>query len=212
MSSIKQPERCWTKYSRGYSSHSPLNNIPAPGAVSTTFSVQMATSGVANRFQQHGLQIALSIATCISSSGMSVSGTSVQGTNLEIMCILTSNTPGGITTYRECSAMPTPRQPKPNSRRSMLTEDPTGFDTFPVLWGTSLSPTSSIQCRLACFTTSRSGFSTSWRRMNGSTSKMQSGYPCLLTTTSHQKISHMRKFLNGMGRRWRKWVGTCLDL
>ena len=28
----------------------------------------------------------------------------------------------------------------------------------------------------------------------------QSGYLCLLTMTSHQKISHIRKFFNGMGR------------
>jgi hypothetical protein len=80
------------------------------------------------------------------------------------------------------------------------------------LWVTSPSPTSFIQCRSACLTTSRSGFSTSWRRTNGSPSTMQSGYPCLLTTTSHQKISHTRKFLNGMGRRWRKWVGRWLEL
>jgi hypothetical protein len=38
------------KYSGGYASHSPLNKIPALGAGITTFSVQMATSGVANRF------------------------------------------------------------------------------------------------------------------------------------------------------------------
>jgi hypothetical protein len=36
---------------------------------------------------------------------------------------------------------------------------------------------------------------------NRSTSTMQSGYPYLLTMTSHQKISHMKKFLNGLGRR-----------
>jgi len=148
--------------------------------------------------------MALSIATYIISSGMSVFGASVQRTNLEIMSLLTSNTPGGITTYIERSAMPTPRQPMPNSRRAMFTEDSTCFDIFPVSWETSLSPTSSIQCRSACLITSRSGFSNSWRRTNGSTSTMQSGYPCLLTTTSHQKISHMKKFLNAMGRRWRK--------
>jgi len=34
----------------GYSSHLPLNNIPAPRAGITTFSVQMVTSGVANQF------------------------------------------------------------------------------------------------------------------------------------------------------------------
>ena len=35
------------------------------------------------------------------------------------------------------------------------------FDIFPVLWAISLCPTSSIQCRSACLTTSRSWFSTS---------------------------------------------------
>jgi hypothetical protein len=95
------------------------------------FSVQMATSGVANRFYHHDLQIALSIATYIISSGMSVFGASVQRTNMEIMFLLTSNTPGGMTTYIEHSAMPTPRQPMLNSRRAMATEDSTGFDIFP---------------------------------------------------------------------------------
>jgi len=89
------------------------------------------------------------------------------------MFILTSNTPGGITTYIECSAMPTRRQWMPNSRRAMFTEDSMCFDVFPVLWATFLSPTSPIQYRLSCLTTSRSGFSTSWRRTNGSTSTMQ---------------------------------------
>ena len=97
------------------------------------FSVQMATSGVANWFWQHGLQIVQSIATYIISSGMSVFGASVQRTNLEIMSLLTSNTPGGITTYIERSAMPTPRQPMPNSRHAMFTEDSMCFDIFPVL-------------------------------------------------------------------------------
>jgi len=212
MSSGEHTKRCWTKYSGGYSSHSPLNKIPALGAGTTTFSVQMASSAVANRFQQHGLQIVQSIATYIISSGMSALGASVQRPNLEIICILTRNTAGGITTYIERSAMPTPRQRMPNSGRAMFTEDSTCFDIFPVLWAFSRSPTSSIQCRSACLTTSRSGFSTSWRRTNSSTSTMESSYPCLLTTTSHQKISHMRMFLYGMGRRWRKWAGTCLEL
>jgi len=172
----------------------------------------MATSGIANRFWQHGLQIALSIATYIISSAMSVFGAIVQRTNLEIISLLTSNTPDGITTYIERSVMPTARQPMPNSRHAMFTEDSTCFDIFPASWATSLSPTCSIQCRSACLTSSRSGFSTSWRGTNGSTSKMQSGYPCLLTTTSNQKISHMKKFLNGIGSRWRKWAGTCLEL
>jgi hypothetical protein len=34
------------------------------------------------------------------------------------------------------------------------------FNIFPVFSTTSLCPTSSIQCRLVCLTTSRSGFST----------------------------------------------------
>jgi hypothetical protein len=67
----------------------------------------MATSGVANQFELYGLQIALSIATYIISSGMSVFGASVQRTTLEMMSLLTSNTPGRITTYIEHSAMPT---------------------------------------------------------------------------------------------------------
>jgi len=127
------------------------------------------------------------------------------------MALLMSNTPGGITTYRECSAMPTPRQPMLNSCRAMFTEDSTRFDIFHVSLVPSQSPTSSIQCRLAYLTTSRSGFSTSWGHTNGSTSTMQSGYPCLITMTSHHKIILMRKSLNGMGRRWRRWAGTCLD-
>jgi len=103
------------------------------------------------------------------------------------MSLLTSHTPGGITTNVERSARPTPRQLMQNSRRAMFTMDSTCFDIFPVLWVTSLSPTSSIQCGSACLTTCRSRFSPSWRCTNGSTSTMQSGYPCLLTMTSHQK-------------------------
>jgi hypothetical protein len=58
----------------------------------------MATAGIANRFQQHGLQNAQSIATYIISSGMSAFGATVQKTKLEIMSLPTSNTPGRITT------------------------------------------------------------------------------------------------------------------
>jgi hypothetical protein len=65
------------KYSGGYSSHSPLNNIPAPRAGITMFSVKTATSGVANRFYQHSVQIAQSIATYIILNSMSVFGASV---------------------------------------------------------------------------------------------------------------------------------------
>ena len=139
-------------------------------------------------------------------------GVYVQRTTLQIMCILTSNTPSWITTYIECSAMPTPRRPMQNSHRARFTEDSMCFDIFLVLWATSLSPTFSIECRSACLITSRSGFSTLWRRTNGSTSTMHCYYPHLHTMTSYHKISHMRKFLNGMGRRWKKWAGTCLEL
>jgi hypothetical protein len=68
----------------------------------------------------------------------------------------------------------------------MFSADSTNFDIIPVLWATFLCPTSSIQCRSACLTTSTSGFCTARRCKNGSTSMMQSGYPCLLTTTSHK--------------------------
>ena len=49
---------------------------------------------------------------------------------VEIMCLLTNNTPGGITTYIERSAMPTPRQPMPNSHCTICTEDSTYFNIF----------------------------------------------------------------------------------
>jgi len=175
------------------------------------FCVQEATSGIVNRFKQHHLQIGLSIATYIIFSGMSVYGASVQTINMEIMSLLPTNTPGGITTYIECTAMLTPRKPMLNSQCTICTEDSTCFNIFPVSWGTSNRPTSFIKCRLACFNSLRSGLSTCWRRMNSSTSMMQSGYPFLLTTTSHQKISQMRKFFNGMERRWMTWAGTCLE-
>jgi len=139
-------------------------------------------------------------------------GASVQRTNLQVMSILTSNTPGRITTYIERVAMPTPRQPIRSTRRAMCMEDSMCLDQFPVSWLTSWSLTSSIEWRSACLTACRGGFSTAWRHTNGSTTSMPTGYPCLLTTTSHQQMSHMRKFLNGMGKRWRKWAGTCLEL
>jgi len=85
--------------------------------------VPKATLGVANWFKQHGLQIALCIATYIISSDISLFGVSVQRTNLQIMSLLPSNTPGWITTYIERSAMPTPRQPMLNSRCAMFTKD-----------------------------------------------------------------------------------------
>jgi hypothetical protein len=68
------------------------------------------------------LQIALSIATYIIASDMSVFGVSVQRMNLEIMSLLTTNTPGGIPTYTECSAMPTPWLPMLTSCCAMFTK------------------------------------------------------------------------------------------
>jgi hypothetical protein len=118
-------------YSDAHSSLSPVSTIPAQRAGIKTLSVQMATSGVANWFQRHGLQISLSIATYIIPSGMSVFGASVQRTNLEIMSLLTSNTHGGITTYNEQSAMPATNQRIPNSTHTMFTEDSRYFDIFP---------------------------------------------------------------------------------
>jgi len=162
--------------------------------------------------EQQGSQIALSIATYIMPSGISVLCASVERMNLEIMSLLITNTPGGITTYIKRSAMPTPRQPIPNSLGARFTADSMCLDIIPASWATSLSPTFSIQCRSACLTTSIWGFSTSWKLTNGWTSTMQSGCPCLLTKTSHKKISRRKKFLNGMERRWRKWAGTWLEL
>ena len=190
--------------SSGCSILAPLNNIPAPRAGSTKFSVPMATLGIANWFWQHRLQIALSVATYIISSSMCVFGPSMQRTNFDNMSLLTSNTPGGITIYIEHKLMQTPRQPMANSRSAVLTEDSMCFNIFPISWEIFLSLTCFIQCRSASLTTSSSGFSTSCRRTNSSTSTMQSGFPCLLTTTSHQKKSHMKKYVHGMGRRWRK--------
>jgi hypothetical protein len=60
---------------------------------------------------------------CIFLSGMLVFGASVQRTNLEIMYIMISNTPGGITTDIERSVVPTRRQPMPNSGHAMFTGD-----------------------------------------------------------------------------------------
>jgi hypothetical protein len=94
------------KYSSMNFHLSPSTTFPVPGEGITTFSVQMATSGVANPFKHFGLQIAQVIPTYVSSSGMSVFGANVQRTNLESMSLLTTNIPGGIMTYIECSAMP----------------------------------------------------------------------------------------------------------
>jgi len=172
----KETERCWTRYSGGYSRLSTLNTIPVPSAGNSSFSVWMGTAGVSNRFSEHGVQITLSEATYIVSSSMSVFGGSVQRPKLEIMSLLTSISAGGIRTYIERSVILTPRQQVPNSGRAVFTKDWLCLDIFAVLWTTSQCPTSSAQCRLACLTTSRSGFSLPWRRMNGLTSTMQYRY------------------------------------
>jgi hypothetical protein len=92
----------------------------------------MATSRIANLLWQYALQSALSIVTYIISSNMSVFGASVQRITLEIMSLLISNRPGGITPYIERSAMPTPKQLMLNSDHAMSTKDLTCFDIFPV--------------------------------------------------------------------------------
>jgi len=102
----------------------------------------MATSGVANRLEQHGLQIFQSKATYIVSSGMSVIAVSVQKMKLEITCLLTSNIPGGITNNIELSPMLTPRQLLPICHHPMLGKDWKSFDIFSVLW--AISPFSDL--------------------------------------------------------------------
>ena len=96
------------------------------------FPVQMATSGIHNRFWQHGLQIAERIVTYVILSDMSVFGASVQRTNLEIMSFLRCNTPGRFATYIERSPIPPPRQLMPNTGRTVFTKDSTCFNIFPV--------------------------------------------------------------------------------
>jgi len=107
------------KYSGGSSNDWPLNKFPAPSTGITTFSVQMATSGIPNRFGQHGLQITETIATYISLSSISIFSVSVQRMNIVIISLLTSNTACRIATYMECSVMPTAMQLMPNSISKM---------------------------------------------------------------------------------------------
>jgi len=113
---------------------------------------------------------------------------------------LLSDTPGGSKWLKYILLM---------SHHTLFTKDSTCFNIFLLSWATTWSPTSYVQCRSACLTPSRSGFSTTCMHWSGSTSTMQCSYQCLLTTTSHEIISHIRKLFNGMGRRWRKWAGTC---
>jgi hypothetical protein len=56
----------------------------------------MATSGFANTFYRHGLQITISIATYNISKGMSVVGASVHRTDLQIISLRICNTPVGL--------------------------------------------------------------------------------------------------------------------
>jgi hypothetical protein len=97
------------------------------------FSAQMATSGFAIHIGQHGLPIALSIATYIILSGMSMFRVTVERTNLEIMSLLTTNIPGGIRIYIVRYAMPRHRQPMPNTRHAMFTENSMFDVMFPDL-------------------------------------------------------------------------------
>jgi hypothetical protein len=111
------------EYSTMNSSLTSLNKVPTPKTGIAMFPKLMVTGDIANRFKNHGLPIALSIATYSISCGMSVYGTCGKNTNLEIMSLLTSNIPGGIPNYIECSAIPTPRQPMPNNCQAMFTKD-----------------------------------------------------------------------------------------
>jgi hypothetical protein len=172
----------------------------------------MVTSGVANWFWHNGLEISQSIVTYQSSSGMSVSGLTVQRKNLVIICILMSKTPSGITTDIERSAVATQREQSAKCRQDMFTDNSTYFDTFPVLCTTSLILTSFIHCSSACWFTTRSGYFTVWRRTNRWQSIMQSCNRGLLISTSHRKESHMKKFVNQMEKRSRKWVGIEWEL
>jgi len=172
----------------------------------------MATSGVATWCRQHGLQIAQSIATYMLLSYMSVFRASIQRMKLEIISLLPSNTAGGITIYIECTAMPIPRQPMLDSRRAMFTHYISYVNVFHVSGAASQSPTPSIPWSSVCLTTCSCGFSTSWRHTNGLTSTMESAYLCLLNRMLHKKISQLKKFFNAMGKRWRTWASTSLEL
>ena len=153
----------------------------------TTSRVKLETSGVAKQFSQHGLRIPLRIVTYIIWTGMSGLVGSDQITHLEIMSLLTRITPGGITTYIECSVLPTPRKPMLNSLHAIFTKDSTCFNIFPTSWATSPSPACSIQSSSPCLTTLRWGFLTSWRRTHGMASSMQFNYLSLLTRISQQQ-------------------------
>jgi hypothetical protein len=83
----------------------------------------MEISGIANFFEQHGMQIAPRIVSYIILSGMSAMATSVQRMHVEIIFLLTSNTPGGITIYIERSGLPTARQLMLKTRHAMFTDD-----------------------------------------------------------------------------------------
>jgi len=87
----------------------------------TMFSVQMVTSGVENRFWQHGLQIDLRIVTYFISSGVSAFGAGVQRLNVENISLLENNNPCGVLTYVDRSVTPTPRPSVPNTHRAMFT-------------------------------------------------------------------------------------------
>jgi len=172
----------------------------------------MVSSGVANRFWQHGLRFGLSIPTYIISSGMSVVCASAERMNLATMPHLTSNTPSGITTCIEQSAMPTPRLPIPNSRHPISTEYSACFDIFPAGWATSRSPKSSIQCRSACLTTPRIRFSSSWRCINCLTSTIWLSVPAYHDLTpknqSYEELAQWNgKEMREMSQYW-LWVET----
>jgi hypothetical protein len=95
---------------------------------------------------------------------MSVFSASVQRTKLEIMSLLTCNTPSGITTYIERSAMPTQLKAMLNAHRKMCTMHSTSLHIISVSLATFESAISTIPCRFACLPRARCGWSTSWWR------------------------------------------------
>jgi hypothetical protein len=81
----------------------------------------MPTSVDAYRFCKGDMQTAQGTMTRIISSRTSVFHEGVQMMNMEIICFLTSNTPGGIITDIEHSTIPTTGQSVLNTHRAIFT-------------------------------------------------------------------------------------------
>ena len=122
-------------------------------------------------------------AAYIGSSGMLVFVARVPYEDLKIMFLQTSNTPGRITTFIWCLAMPTHRQPMANSKWA-IAKNSVIFDIFPVGWAISWHRTSQLQCRSAGLTACKRSISLARQCSNPSTCKLQPVHLYLLTTTS----------------------------